>query len=96
MKVIFSEDADEDLDSIVLHISIDNPVRAISFVNEIIDHCLTLQDNPRAYQLVQDVFLPDGSTVRRMPHHHYNVYYTANEERVLILNVRNAAKTSPF
>lgn len=38
-RIVFTRDAEDDLDSIIEYIAADNPVRAISFVQELKDSC---------------------------------------------------------
>lgn len=52
MKVFFAPAAKLDLLSIGENIGQENPTRAISFVDELIDRCYTLADLPRRYPLV--------------------------------------------
>jgi plasmid stabilization system protein ParE len=52
MKVVITAAAKADLLAIRRYIETDNPTRAVSFVEELLDRCLALADTPRAYPLV--------------------------------------------
>lgn len=52
MKVIFAPAAVLELQKIEERISKENPARAITFVDEIVDRCYTLTESPRRYPLV--------------------------------------------
>ena len=64
MKLIFTEGAREDLKAIGDYIAEDNPLRALSFVEELEERCFSLEDFP-AYP-----FIPNrkSSGIRRLVH----------------------------
>ncbi len=45
-RVVFAGDSKEHLAAIAEYIASDNPKRAVSFCDELIDHALTLEGNP--------------------------------------------------
>ncbi len=49
MRVVITAAAKADLLAIRRTIETDNPTRALSFVEELLDRCLALADTPRAY-----------------------------------------------
>ena len=52
MRVVITAAAKADLLAIRCYIEADNPTRAVSFVEELLNRCLALADTPRAYPLV--------------------------------------------
>jgi toxin ParE1/3/4 len=46
MQVVFTVQAEQDLEEISDYIAIDNPSRAISFVREIREHCAKISSSP--------------------------------------------------
>jgi plasmid stabilization system protein ParE len=56
MKLVITAAAKADLLAIRRYIETDNPTRALSFVEELLDRCLALADTPRAYPMVPRFF----------------------------------------
>ena len=54
MQCIFTEQAENDLESIADYIALDNPVRAISFVQEIRERCHKIVNAPQGYPLASE------------------------------------------
>jgi plasmid stabilization system protein ParE len=52
MKVVITDEAKNDLIAIGEFIRPHNPVRAATFIEELLDRCDALSDMPRAYPLV--------------------------------------------
>jgi addiction module RelE/StbE family toxin len=88
MSVIFAPAAIDDLATIGHHIRTDNPQRAITFVNELIDHCHTLADMPRRYPLVPRY---EHWNIRRCVHGHYLIFYRIHTDTVEIVHVLHGA-----
>jgi addiction module RelE/StbE family toxin len=88
MKVFFAPAAKLDLLSIGEHIGEENPTRAISFVDELIDHCYTLADLPRRYPLVPRY---EHWGIRRCVHGNYLIFYRVREDAVDIVHVLHGA-----
>ncbi len=88
MKVFFAPAAKLDLLSIGEHIAEENPTRAASFVDEIIDHCYTLADLPRRYPLVPRY---EHWGIRRCVHGNYLIFYRVRENAVDIVHVLHGA-----
>lgn len=49
MQVVFSRQAEIDLEEIGDFIAADNPHRAVTFIREIRNHCLRISQSPLAY-----------------------------------------------
>lgn len=88
MKVVFSEAARTDLFRIGDYIAEDNPLRALSFIDELEDRCLQLEHHPLAYPVLARRPL---SNIRRLVHGHYNVFYSVGREAVHILHILHGA-----
>jgi toxin ParE1/3/4 len=88
MKVFFAPAAKLDLLSIGEHIGQENPDRAVSFVDELIDHCYTLAELPRRYPLVPRY---EHWGIRRCVHGNYLIFYRVREDAVDIVHVLHGA-----
>jgi addiction module RelE/StbE family toxin len=88
MKVIFAPAAKLDLFNIGEHIRRENPARALSFVDELIDRCLTLADLPRRHPLVPRY---EHWGIRRCVHGDYLIFYRVRSDAVDIVHVLHGA-----
>lgn len=89
MKVVIAAEAVSDLEHIGDYIAADNPVRAESFVRELLARCYALADMPRAFPLVPRY---EDTGVRRRPHGDYLIFYRVGADVVDILHVLNGAQ----
>ncbi len=62
----------------------DNPTRAVSFVEELLDRCLALADTPRAYPLVPRY---ERFGIRRCVHGNYLIFYRLQPEQIEVIHV---------
>ncbi len=88
MKVNFAPTAKLDLLKIGEHIKRDNPARAATFVDELIDRCYTLTDLPRRYPLVPRY---EHWAIRRCVHGDYLIFYRVRTDAVDIVRVLHGA-----
>jgi toxin ParE1/3/4 len=88
MKVFFAPAAKLDLLSIGENIGQENPTRAVSFVDELIDRCYTLADLPRRYPLVPRY---EHWGIRRCVYGNYLIFYRVREDAVDIVHVLHGA-----
>jgi addiction module RelE/StbE family toxin len=88
MKVFFAPAAKLDLLSIGDNIGQENPTRAVSFVDELIDRCYTLADLPRRYPLVPRY---EHWGIRRCVYGNYLIFYRVREDAVDIVHVLHGA-----
>ena len=88
MKVFFAPAAKLDLLSIGENIGQENPTRAVSFVDELIDHCYSLADLPRRYPLVPRY---EHWGIRRCVYGNYLIFYRVREDAVDIVHVLHGA-----
>jgi toxin ParE1/3/4 len=89
MKLVITDEASADLFAIGEWISVDNPRRALSFVDELKARCNRLIDAPQAYPLVPR---HEASGVRRLPHGNYLIFYRVRDNTVEIVHVLHGAR----
>jgi toxin ParE1/3/4 len=88
MIVTIAPEAEQDFERIGDYIARDNPVRAETFVDELLLKCFSLPQFPRRHPLVPG---HETSGIRRMPHGNYSVFYRVGDETIFILHILNAA-----
>jgi plasmid stabilization system protein ParE len=93
-KVILTPRAIEDLRKIVEYIAADNPGRAFTFGEELLDQALNLGAWPNAGRIVPEVQDP---SVRELIHHSYRIVYKINADSRVVYVVRfwHAARGKP-
>ena len=89
MNVVFSSEAELDLEHIGDYIAVHNPPRAESFVRELMARCYELADMPRAFPLVPRY---EHTGVRRRPYGDYLIFYYIGPDTVNVLHVLNGAQ----
>lgn len=89
MIVVITAEAEADLENIGDFIAEDNPRRAVSFVNELIEACERLADIPRGYPLVPRY---EASGIRRRVFGEYLIFYRVAAEQIDVLHVLNGAR----
>lgn len=89
MKVIISVRARHDIIAIGRKIAEDNPIRALSFADELQSACLELASMSEAFETVGR---RHGAVIRRKPHGKYLVLYEIRGEQVQILRVVHGAR----
>ncbi len=88
MDVRFTAEAQDYLFSIAAFIARDNPLRAISFINEIEQKCLSLADMPEAFPLVSRYAIHG---IRRRRHGDYLIFYRIEHAQIVIIHVLHVA-----
>ena len=88
MIVEFSNEAERDLEEIGDRIAMDNPQRALSFVQELRDICEGLAYNPNRFSLVTRY---ENRGIRRRVYGNYLIFYRVEDKRVVILHILNGA-----
>lgn len=88
MRVIFAPAATSDLVAIGRYIRAENPSRAETFLDELIDHCYTLADMPRRYPLVPRY---EHWDIRRCVHGNYLIFYRVREDAIEVVHVLHGA-----
>lgn len=89
MKVVLTDDALADLQSIARHIARDNPTRARSFVRELVAQAKALGDLPERFPLVER---HAASGVRRRVHGNYLIFYRVEPQRVVVFRILHGAR----
>ena len=89
MIVVFTAEAEADLERIGDVIAQDNPRRAVSFVTELVERCLRLVEFPEGFPLVP---LYADSGVRRRSYSSYLIFYRVRGERIEILHVMSGVR----
>ena len=88
MKVLFAPAAALELQKIGEYIAKGNPVRATTFIDELVDRCYTLTESPRRYPLVPRY---EHWGFRRCVHGNYLIFYRVREEAIDIVHVLHSA-----
>ena len=89
MRVVITAAAKADLLAIRRYIEADNPTRAVSFVEELLDRCLALADTPRAYPLVPRY---ERFGIRRCVHGDHLIFYRLQPEQIEVIHVLQGAR----
>lgn len=89
MKVLFTDAAEDDFETIGDYIAQSNPFRAVSFVREVQEKCLGLGETPQAFPLLRD---HEISGIRRRVHGNYLIFYRIGPQAVEILRVLHGAR----
>ncbi len=89
MIVVLSHAAEADLEQIGDYIARDNPSRAVSFIQDIVDRCRHLAEMPEAFPLVPRY---EAHGIRRFVHGRYLIFYRVKRDEVQILHVLNGAQ----
>jgi toxin ParE1/3/4 len=93
-KVILTPQSLDDLADIVRFIATNNPERARSFGNELIDHSLSIATFPEIGRVVPEIGDP---AVREIIHGSYRILYEifAEREAVYVLRFWHGARGAP-
>ena len=91
MRAYFTPRAEIDLEEIGDYIALDNPKRALTFIQEIRQHCERIGDRPMGYVARPDL----GDTIRICAHGNYLIVFEPHEDGALILRVLHGARNLP-
>jgi toxin ParE1/3/4 len=89
MKVVLTEAARDDLQTISDWIAVGSIALALTFVETLLARCADLAIHPRAYPLIPRY---EAYGVRRRPYGDYLIFYRVEDERVLILHILHGAR----
>jgi toxin ParE1/3/4 len=89
VRVVWTRAAQADLEEISDYIRADNPMRAVSFLNEIVDVGEAISHMPRAFPLVPRL---EQRGIRRRTFGRYLIFYRIEAESVQILHVAHGAR----
>ena len=88
MMVHISAEAEADLESIGDYIARDNPMRAVSFVQELRAKCVDLSGMPDAFPLVPRY---QRRGIRRRVHGNCLILYRIQNDRIVVIHVLHGA-----
>ena len=88
MKVVLSAQAEADLEDIGDCIALDNPRRALTFIQELRESCENLATRHKAFPLVPR-YADLG--VRRRLHGNYMIFYHAGPAAIEVLHILHGA-----
>ena len=91
MIVRLAAEAKRDLEEIGDRIAADNPERALSFVRELREACLGLDDHPHRFPLLPGC---ESHGVRHRVHGNYLIFHRVEADEVLVLHVLHGAMDS--
>jgi toxin ParE1/3/4 len=89
VKVAWTRAAEADLEEIADYIRADNPARALSFIQEIVNAGEAIADTPRAFPLIPRL---EHKSIRRRTYGQYILLYRVAAEVVEILHVAHGAR----
>lgn len=88
MKVIFSKQAENDLEQITDFIAKDNLNRALSFIEELEQRCLSIGDMPKAFPIIPELI---ELGIRRRIYQNYSIFFYTESNHIFIVRVLNSA-----
>lgn len=91
MKVVFAQAAESDIGEISDFIALDNPRRAESFVDAMIDRCLDIPAFPEAGVARPDI----AEGIRSVMHGPYLIPYRIDAGQVRIERIVHGSRTLP-
>jgi toxin ParE1/3/4 len=89
MRVRLSAEARQDLIAIGDYIRRDNPARARSFVQELVEKCGSLATLPEGYPIVCRY---EKKGVRRRVHGNYCIFYHIVREQIFVIHILHGAQ----
>jgi toxin ParE1/3/4 len=92
MKVKITRAAEADLEAIADWIAADNPIRALSFINELREKCQGLDHQPKRFPVFGTL---DGEAVRKRSHRSYAIFYLVRPDSVDIIHILHGARDLP-
>ena len=91
MRAYLTPQAEADLEEIGDYIALDNPLRAVSFIREIREHCEKIGEGPQHYVARPEL----GAQLRSCAHGNYVIFFEPFEDGALILRVLQGARNFP-
>ncbi len=88
MIVVITTEAEADLERIGDHIALNNPFRALSYVQELRQSCERLTDMPYGFPLVPRY---EDKGVRRRVHGNYLIFYRISKSTIDVIHVLHGA-----
>jgi toxin ParE1/3/4 len=91
MRCAYSARAAEDLDNIAGYIARDNPLRALSFIDDLRERCEQLTTFPAAAPLRPDI----AEGIRIVPFGSYLILYSVASDQLLVERILHGARDLP-
>lgn len=91
MRLHFTPQAEIDLEEIGDYIALDNPARAVTFIQEVRQHCEQIADGPMRYPARPEL----GATVRVCGHGNYLIVFEPYGGGAVVLRVLHGARNLP-
>ncbi len=88
MKVVLTERAETDLERIGDAIAVDSPRRAVSFIVELREKCISLAASPKAFPVISRY---SRVAIRRRVHGNYLIFYRLGRDSVIVLRILHGA-----
>jgi toxin ParE1/3/4 len=89
MKVRLSSEARKDLIAVGDYIARDNPLRASTFVEELVKACVEISSTPLGYPIVQRY---EAKGIRRRVYGNYQIFYRVTGDQVFVIRVLHGAR----
>jgi toxin ParE1/3/4 len=89
MKVEIANQAKVDLNRIGDWIAQENPMRAVSFVDELLSECLSLSNFPDKHAIYKST---DVGVVRRKPYGNYLIFYSVVSDIIVVTRILHGAQ----
>jgi plasmid stabilization system protein ParE len=86
--IVFADAAEQDFEAIGDYIALQNPGRAVTFVLELRERCMSIAEMPKRFPLLQS---NRSAGIRRCVHGSYLIFYRIESERIEILHVLHGA-----
>jgi len=87
-RLLFTRQAEADLEAIGDYIALDNPFRAVTFLQELRSDCKKLQAMPERSPLMER---HPSSGIRRRVHGNYLIFYRVGPDTLEILHILHGA-----
>ena len=87
-RLVFTDQAEADLEAISDYIALDSPFRAVTFIQELRRDCVELRTMPERYPLFER---HRSRGIRRRVHGNYLIFYRVGAETVEILHILRGA-----
>lgn len=88
MCIYFTPQAETDLEEIGDYIALDNLHRAVTFIQEIREHCEKIASGPLRYEARPEL----GDKLRSCAHGNYVIFFEPFEEGALVLRILQGAR----
>jgi toxin ParE1/3/4 len=92
MQLCITPMAIQDLEDIGDYIAMDNPLRAISFLDELRLHCQKICLNPEGYRKRSDL----GEDIRSCSHDKYVIFFQIQDQVVNVIRILHSARSQPL